>query len=85
MIGIALILSSCGDISKMDNYKYTYKIYYPGNTVIKTKTCYCHSIQTDTNRGTNAILYIRETYWGRHWVRVEDSSAPIELVNVEKI
>lgn len=85
IIGLMILLSSCGDESNMGNYKYTYRIYYPGNTITKTKTCYCHSINTGSDRGTNKVMYIKETRWTRHWVTVEKTSAPIELVNIERL
>ena len=65
---------------KVEKYKLTYRIYYPGNTVEKTVYCW-GKIYNSSRGGSNLLMYVDNESGNR--VRIK-TTAPIEVVECEK-
>ena len=83
MFILSLFCLSCtGKHSK--DYVITYKVYYPSNTTIKKFSCHCYDIRTYSSKGSNSIRYRVGEFICSSYVFIEDTSAPIEIVNIQQ-
>ena len=89
LIGCILI-SIKASCTREKDYDYTfavtYRVYYPGNTITKTystnglKDGY---YETDSNEGTNRLIFNPSKEKFAPLVYVESTTAPIEIVSIE--
>ena len=93
LLSFVLLISSCCDGPKYNvNYKLTYKIHYPTESVECTYTFKGDGnahVYLQSSRGTNYILVIYDGEitdpWKHGTSSVCETTAPIEIVSLEKV
>ena len=90
LLTLLLLAISCKEDYNV-KYELTYKLHFPQETVIKTYEFYGNenaTVHLESHDGSNCIFIVfngDKTNWLRDGEAISRTSAPIEIVSLEKI